>query len=81
LLYQQARPLRRELREELQVIIDRLTPNAIPIQLPIGTEVGFQSVVNLLENKAYTFEGEHGEKIVEIPIPADMKGDGCEASP
>jgi elongation factor G len=53
-------------------IIDRLTPNAIPIQLPIGTEMDFKSVVNLLENKAYTFEGEHGENIVEIPIPADM---------
>jgi elongation factor G len=23
--------------------------------------------------KAFTFEGEHGEKIVEIEIPADMK--------
>jgi len=53
-------------------IIDRLTPNAIPIQLPIGTEADFSAVVNLLENKAYTFEGEHGEKIIEIPIPADM---------
>ena len=53
-------------------IIDRLTPNAIPIQLPIGTEMEFKSVVNLLENKAYTFEGEHGENIIEIPIPADM---------
>jgi elongation factor G len=56
-------------------IIDRLTTNAIPIQLPIGTEANFSAVVNLLENKAYTFEGEHGEKIVEIPIPDDMKAD------
>ena len=30
-------------------------------------------MVDLLENKAYTFEGEHGEKIIEIPIPDDMK--------
>jgi elongation factor G len=58
--------------KSFQSIIDRLTPNAIPIQLPIGTEMDFKSVVNLLENKAYTFEGEHGENIVEIPIPADM---------
>src|ERR1035441_808662 len=56
-------------------ILDRLTPNAVPIQLPIGTESNFSAVVNLLENKAYTFEGEHGEKIVEIPIPDDMKAD------
>lgn len=54
-------------------IIDRLTPNALPIQLPIGSESDFKGVVNLLENKAYMFEGEHGEKIVEIPIPDDMK--------
>jgi len=54
-------------------IIDRLTPNAIPIQLPIGTEADFKSVVNLLENKAYTFEGDHGEKIIEVPIPENMK--------
>jgi elongation factor G len=54
-------------------IIDRLTPNAIPIQLPIGTEMDFKGVVDLLENKAYLFEGEHGEKINEVPIPDDMK--------
>jgi elongation factor G len=54
-------------------IIDRLTPNAIPIQLPIGTESNFTAVINLLENKAYGFEGEHGEKIVEMPIPDGMK--------
>jgi elongation factor G len=54
-------------------IVDRLTPNAIPIQLPIGTEMEFKSVVNLLENKAYLFDGEHGENIVEIPIPENMK--------
>ena len=54
-------------------ILDRLTPNAIPIQLPIGAEADFKGVVALLENKAYGFEGEHGEKIVEIPIPEDMK--------
>jgi elongation factor G len=61
--------------KSFQSILDRLTPNAIPIQLPIGTEANFSAVVNLLENKAYTFEGEHGEKIIEIPIPDDMKTD------
>jgi elongation factor G len=54
-------------------ILDRLTPNAIPIQLPIGSESDFKGIVALLENKAYSFEGEHGEKITEIAIPDDMK--------
>ena len=30
--------------------------------------------MDLLENKAYAFEGEHGEKIVEIPIPDGYEG-------
>ncbi len=56
-------------------ILDRLTPNAVPIQLPIGLESNFSGIVNLLENKAYTFEGDHGEKIVEVPVPDAMKAE------
>src|SRR5258708_32829106 len=52
---------------------DRLTPNALPVQLPIGLEGTFEGIVDLLVNKAYHFEGEHGENIVEIPIPDHMK--------
>jgi elongation factor G len=59
--------------KSFQSIVDRLTPNAIPIQLPIGSEKAFQGVVSLLENKAYAFEGENGEIITEIPIPASMQ--------
>jgi elongation factor G len=59
-------------QKSFQSIIDRLTKNALPIQLPIGSESDFAGVVALLENKAYAFEGDHGEKIVEIPIPAGM---------
>ncbi len=33
----------------------------------------------MLENKAYGFEGEHGEKIVEIEIPATMKNEMAKA--
>ena len=56
----------------LQSIKDRLNPNAMPIQLPIGIESAFSGIVDLLRNKAYKFEGDKGEKIVEIEIPADM---------
>ncbi|HVN26119.1 MAG TPA: elongation factor G [Candidatus Paceibacterota bacterium] len=58
-----------------QSILDRLTPNAIPVQLPIGSEAGFKGVVDLLNNKGYVFEGEHGEKITEVPVPDDMKAE------
>src|ERR1700734_1357480 len=60
-------------QKSFQSIIDRLTPNAIPVQLPIGAESDFKGVVALLENKAYQFLGDHGEKITEMPIPAERK--------
>ncbi len=61
--------------KSFQSILDRLTTSALPIQLPIGLESDFKGVVDLLENKAYGFEGEHGERIVEVPIPDNMKAD------
>ncbi len=56
----------------LKSIQDRLTPNAIPIQLPIGLEGNFEGIVDLLRMKAYHFTGERGENIVEGEIPAQM---------
>ena len=53
-------------------ILERLTPNAVPIQLPIGLESAFEGVVDLLKMKAYYFEGDMGEKIVEKEVPAGM---------
>src|ERR1700685_4371911 len=60
-------------KKSFDSIIEHLTPNAIPYQLPIGTESDFKGIIDLLENKAYSFLGDHGEKITEIPIPDDMK--------
>ncbi len=57
----------------LHSIQERLNPNAIAVQLPIGTEMDFKGVVDLLANKAYSFEGDMGEKIVEIDVPENMK--------
>ncbi|MDD5103966.1 MAG: elongation factor G, partial [Candidatus Peribacteraceae bacterium] len=54
-------------------IHDRLSKHAVAIQLPIGAESDFTGVIDLIAKKAFTFEGEHGEKVVEIPIPADMQ--------
>lgn len=56
----------------LKSIHERLTPDALPIQLPIGIEGGFQGVVDLLQNKAFEFQGERGEQIAEIPVPGNM---------
>jgi elongation factor G len=56
-------------------IHERLTTNAIAIQLPIGLEGDFRGVVDLLRMTAYEFKGDHGENITEIPIPENMKDD------
>jgi elongation factor G len=56
----------------LDSIHQRLSPNAVAAQLPIGFENTFSGVVDLMEMKAYTFEGKHGEIITEIPIPEDL---------
>ncbi|MBN1494433.1 elongation factor G [Candidatus Peregrinibacteria bacterium] len=57
----------------LDSIHKRLNPKAVAIQLPIGAEGTFSGIIDLVEQKAYKFEGKNGENIVEIPIPDDMK--------
>ncbi len=57
----------------LDSIQERLSKNAVAIQLPIGEESSFSGLVDLVQEKAFKFEGDHGINIVEIPIPEDMK--------
>ena len=54
-----------------QSILNRLTKNAIRMQIPIGEEEKFEAVIDLLRMKAYYFEGELGKDIVEKEIPAE----------
>ncbi len=58
-----------------QSIITRLTPHAVRAQLPIGNESELSGIIDLLGKKAFAFEGEMGNQISEIEIPADMKDD------
>ena len=52
---------------------DRLGANAIPIQLPIGSERDFNGIVDLIEMKAFIWnESGLGESYEEIEIPFDM---------
>ncbi|MEK7162708.1 MAG: elongation factor G [Patescibacteria group bacterium] len=54
-------------------ILERLNPNAIIAQIPIGAEENFEGIIDLLKMKAFYFEGEHGEKIIEKEIPDELK--------
>ncbi|QQR55500.1 elongation factor G [Candidatus Peregrinibacteria bacterium] len=56
----------------LTSIHQRLSKKAFAIQLPIGQDSTFSGIIDLVERKAYRFEGKHGETIIEMPIPEDM---------
>ncbi len=57
--------------KDVQSIRTRLTPNAHPIQLPIGTEDKFEGIIDLFTMKAHMYRDDEGKKIDEIEIPAD----------
>ncbi len=56
----------------LETIWNRLTPNAVAVQIPIGERGDFAGVVDLIKMKGFTFEGEMGEKVIEGEIPAEL---------
>ena len=42
----------------------------VPIHIPIGDQLNFKGVVELISRKAYTFEG---NKAIEIPVPPELE--------
>ncbi len=54
---------------------DRLKANAVPIQLPIGSEENFLGMVDLVEFNAIRFYDDIGKDIRIEAIPADMLDD------
>lgn len=58
---------------DLASIHERLTKNAHPLQLPIGTEDKFKGIVDLLTQRAHLYQDDLGTKIDETDIPEDMK--------
>ena len=57
----------------VQMMKDRLKCNAVPIQLPIGSEDTFKGLVDLVEMKAYVYYDDLGKDIRCEEIPEDMK--------
>ncbi len=62
-----------------QQLRDKLGHNSVMMQLPIGLEDRHEGIVDLITMKAYFFEGDNGEKMVEKDIPADMLDAATEA--
>jgi elongation factor G len=63
-----AQKVQRELREKLGI-------DAALVQIPIGAGETFEGVIDLIDMKAYFFEGNKGEKVVVAEIPSDLAAD------
>ena len=57
----------------LDMIHDRLKCNAVPIQLPIGSEDSFEGIVDLVEMNADVYLDDLGKQMVTEEIPESMK--------
>ncbi len=53
----------------LAMIEDRLHAKPLPVQLPLGSEDSFQGVIDLVEDKAWVFDGRIESVPREIAIP------------
>jgi elongation factor G len=58
----------------VEMIVDRLNANPFVLQLPWGAEADFRGVIDLVEMKGHSWEGEMGEQWKDTEIPEDLRG-------
>jgi len=56
----------------INTVRDRLKANAVPIQIPVGSEDQFKGMVDLITNKAIMFYDDLGKDVRIEEIPADL---------
>src|SRR5690606_20469265 len=54
-------------------IKDKLHVTPVPLQLPMGAGEDFAGMIDLLTMKAYSFQGDQGEKVQLVDIPAQYQ--------
>ena len=57
----------------VNMMLERLKCNAVPIQLPIGSEDSFKGIIDLVEMNAYVYYDDLGKDIRVEEIPEDLK--------
>ncbi|GCE26194.1 elongation factor G [Dictyobacter alpinus] len=57
----------------VEMIGDRLTKHALPIQIPIGMESDFKGYIDLLEQKAIVYTDDLGTTSKHVDIPEDLQ--------
>jgi len=58
--------------KSLHSIQQKLSPNAVAMQLPIGEEEKLEGIIDLLKMKSLKFEGDFGQNIIEEEIPGNL---------
>ena len=53
-------------------IQENITDRAVPFYLPVGSQLNFKGIVNVLTGKAYTYKGDGSKSYVESEVPAEM---------
>ncbi len=53
----------------LSMIEERLQAKPLPIQLPLGSEASYEGIIDLIENKAWRFDGSPDSEPLEVAIP------------
>lgn len=56
-------------------ILARLSKKAVRMQIPIGEEDKHDGVIDLLQMKAFGFEGKLGDNVIEIAFPEHLKAE------
>ncbi len=59
--------------ESLDSIKEKLTPDVIPLQFPVGEEEAFNGVVDIIKQKYLVFTGAFGDVIEYKEIPEELK--------
>ncbi len=63
----------------VEMIEDRLGANAVPIQIPIGSEDTFAGVIDLVRMQAILYRDDLGSQIRRGPDPCRARGRGAQA--
>jgi len=56
----------------LESMRTKLRCKPLPVQMPIGVESGFSGTIDLIDQVALQFGGEHGEEVSTLPIPEEL---------
>jgi len=58
--------------KSVEMIRKRLQANAVPVQIPIGSEDSFRGIIDLVEDKAILYKDELGKDIEVTAVPEEL---------